>query len=89
VVRANLAAIDGRVDAPIMNVCTGEETSTADLARRLVVELGSSSEVRSGPRRAGDLERSVLDPSRCHALLGPVTSLADGLRLTAEWFRSR
>jgi UDP-glucose 4-epimerase len=89
VVRANLAAIDGRIAAPIMNVCTGEPTSTADIAKHLATELAAKSEVRSGPRRAGDLERSVLDPTQCQRILGPLTNLADGLRITAHWFRDQ
>lgn len=86
VVRANMAAIEGRIEQPIVNVCTGEATSTQLLAERLQRELGNQVEVRSGPRRAGDLERSVLDPTRYQALIGQPTSLDEGLRQTAHWF---
>jgi len=86
VVRANLAAIDGKIEQPIINVCTGEATTTKMLADALLQELGKGSEVKPGPRRAGDLERSVLDPSDFHGKLGPVTSLSDGLKKTARWF---
>jgi UDP-glucose 4-epimerase len=89
VVRANLAAIDGRIAVPVMNVCTGVGTSTRQLAQKLITELGSHSELRDGPRRAGDVERSVLDPTLCQQVLGPVTSIDDGLRLTAQWFKGR
>jgi UDP-glucose 4-epimerase len=86
VVRANLAAIDGLVTRPIMNVCTGEATSTRLLADHLQQQLGQATEVRDGPRRAGDLERSVLDPTLCISVLGELTSREAGLAQTARWF---
>jgi UDP-glucose 4-epimerase len=86
VVRANMAAIDGRVQEPVLNVCTGEATSTQVLAEHLQNVLGCAGELRFGPRRAGDVERSVLDPSRFDATLGHSTPLAEGLEKTAQWF---
>jgi UDP-glucose 4-epimerase len=86
VVRANLAAVDGQIEQPIINVCTGEATTTKMIAEFLRQELGTSSEVRPGPRRPGDLERSVLDPTQFHKKLGPTTSLSEGLKQTARWF---
>jgi UDP-glucose 4-epimerase len=88
VVRANMAAIDGRIREPIMNVCTGEATSTRVLAEQLQ-KLIARSELKAGPRRPGDLERSVLDPTLCLTVLGQVTPLEEGLRRTAAWFRER
>jgi UDP-glucose 4-epimerase len=89
VVRANLAAIEGKIERPIMNVCTGDATSTKMLADQLQKELGKSGEVRPGPRRGGDLERSVLDPTYCLSVLGSLTSLEEGLAQTAKWFAQR
>lgn len=86
VVRANLAAIEGKIERPIMNVCAGEPVTTRALADHLLRELGGSSEVKNGPRRAGDLERSVLDPTYCQSVIGPATALAEGLTKTARWF---
>jgi UDP-glucose 4-epimerase len=86
VVRANMAAIEGRIAAPVLNVCTGEATSTQTLAERLQRVLGSASELKFGARRAGDVERSVLDPTRFTAALGKPTELAEGLEITARWF---
>lgn len=88
VVRANLAALDGRITDPVLNVCTGVATDTRTLAEHLRDHLGSASEITSGPHRAGDVERSVLDPTRLLAVLGEVTPLATGLARTADWFRS-
>ena len=87
VVGANLAAMDARIEAPVLNVCTGVPTDTRTLAERMREQLGSSSELRDGPHRAGDVERSVLDPTRLHAVLGEGTPLAEGLAATADWFR--
>ena len=41
------------------------------------------------PVRAGDLKRSVLDPSDFTRRLGAPTSFADGLAKTVLWFRGR
>lgn len=89
VVKANLAAIDGAVAEPLLNVCTGEATPTQVLADVLQRELGAGSEVRFGARRPGDLERSVLDPTRCRQVVGTATPLAEGLARTARWFKER
>ena len=89
VVRANLAAINGEIERPIMNVCTGEATSTRMLSDALQRELGTGSEIRVGARREGDLERSVLDPTYCRSIIGGATSLDDGLTQTARWFAAQ
>jgi UDP-glucose 4-epimerase len=86
VVRANMAAIDGKIALPVLNVCTGSATTTKMIAEELAKELGAAAEVKQGPRRAGDLERSVLDPTRLIELLGQPTPLAAGLKKTAAWF---
>lgn len=87
VVRANLAAIDGSLNEPMINVCTGVGTSTRELTNEIVALTGSKSEVRSGPRRAGDVERSVLDPGSPPPL-GECVSLRDGLQATVDWFKA-
>jgi UDP-glucose 4-epimerase len=86
VVRANMAAIDGKIAMPILNVCTGFATNTKMIADELQAELGAAVEVKQGGRRPGDLERSVLDPTRLIELLGKPTELKDGLKKTAAWF---
>jgi len=87
VVRANMAAIDDRIGAEVINVCSGVATSTLELAQMIRVLSDSSGDITFGPRRAGDVERSVLDPGQ--AALGPTTDLRDGLRRTVDWFRSQ
>jgi UDP-glucose 4-epimerase len=86
VVAANLAAFDGRIDVPVLNVCTGVATDTRSLAKRLRDRLASPSEVRDGGHRAGDLERSVLDPTLLSRFLPERMPLAEGLASTADWF---
>jgi len=89
VVAANLAAFEGRVRAPLLNVGTGVATDTRSLAILLRARLASDSELRDGPHRPGDLERSVLDPTALAEVLPERTPLERGLARTADWFRSR
>jgi UDP-glucose 4-epimerase len=85
VVRANLSAIRGQIEAPIVNVCSGVETPTLEIAEMLKAAVGSGSEIRFGPRRPGDLQRSVLEPS---PEVPPKVALSEGLKLTVGWFRN-
>ncbi len=84
VVRANLLAIDGKLEPMVMNVGTGIGTSTGTLARELHKTMSSRSEIGHGARRPGDLERSVLRPHP--DLAQGLVPLAEGLRETAAWF---
>ena len=89
VVRANLAALEGTLAVPVLNVGSGAATSTGELARGLVAAASSSSPLEPSDVRAGDLERSVLDPSRFEKNIGAVTPLDAGLAATLAWFRDR
>lgn len=84
VVAANRLAIEGAELPPIVNVCTGVPTTTLQIAEALRATLGEDSELRYGPVRAGDLERSVLEPST--DLAATPATLTDGLAVTARWF---
>lgn len=86
VVRANLAALEGRLDVEVLNVGTGIATSTSELARTIAAATSRELVTRANPRRPGDLERSVLDPSNFVARFGPTTPLEIGLQTTADWF---
>lgn len=83
VVDANLRALDGRLEAPVVNVCTATPTSTMDLARALVENLGVEADIRHAARRAGDLERSVLEIGEFR----PSVQLREGIDRTVNWFR--
>ncbi|MEJ7592302.1 MAG: SDR family NAD(P)-dependent oxidoreductase [Planctomycetaceae bacterium] len=89
VVKANMAALQGQIPERVLNVGTGRETNTLQLAEHIRTTLSSHSEIRYGDRRAGDVERSLLDADRLAELLGPTVTVADGLKITAEWFRQR
>ena len=89
VVRANLAALEGRLEANLLNVGTGIATETYDLARRVVDLCGSQSQIVHGEPRPGDVARSVLDVSLAERLIGPLTPLSHGLQETVAWFRDR
>lgn len=86
VVRANVKAVAGELEATVLNVGTGEATTTRTLATTIADALGVHAKASDGDRRAGDIERSVLRP---HPELTPEVSLADGLAETAAWFRER
>ena len=86
--RANLAALAGRLPVRLMNVCTGAEVSTLDLAREISAVAGVELRSTFAPPRAGDIGRSVLDPTRFVAELGTPLPISEGLRHTFEWYRS-
>ncbi len=86
-VRANLAAFEGALDRRTVNIATGIGTSTRVLAEKLASLVDRPATVRDGEHRAGDLERSVLDPTVMTSILGGPTPLAEGLEVTADWFR--
>ena len=62
VVKANLLAIEDKLSKSPVNVCTGVATSTLELAHALEQVAGVKASLTNGPRREGDVERSVLDP---------------------------
>ena len=89
VVAANIAAIEGQITDPILNVGTGNETTTKQLADVLQLKIGRQVDVSPSEKRAGDIERSLLNADRLVELLGPVVAIDDGLGRTAEWFSAR
>jgi UDP-glucose 4-epimerase len=89
VARANVLALEGKLDVSLMNLGTGVGTTTRELARSLVTLARGGSVMVDGDPRLGDVERSVLDGSLALSKLGPFISLDEGLKLTAEWFRQR
>ena len=86
VVDWNLRAVRGEVGRPIVNVATGVGTTTQALAEDMKRAVKSGSEIRFGPVRVGDLERSVLEPERDART--PIT-LQQGVQRTLDWFRSQ
>ncbi len=90
IVAANLAAL-GRPGFHIYNVGTGVETTVVQIYQGLRTATGSDLEATHGPPSPGEQRRSSIDAGRIGRELGvaPRTSLAEGLRRTADWFRDR
>ncbi len=88
VVEANLRAIEGKLEADVVNVGTGVPCDTQTLAETLASAFGLTPELTFGPRREGDILRSVLKPSAELADIKRV-DLDEGLKATAAWYRSR
>ncbi len=87
VVTANLEAITAPPGT--YNVGTGVETDVNELYRRLEAVAGITAPALHGPAKAGEQQRSCLDPSRAASALGwrPRTSLDAGLQATVGYFR--
>lgn len=84
----NLQALRGNVEATILNVCTGLGLDTYTLAQELGTALKRDLQIKRAARRAGDVERSVLDPGPLDSVLGrPPQGIRQGLERTARWFR--
>jgi UDP-glucose 4-epimerase len=90
VVQANLAALE-REPCGAVNIGTGIETDVNRLAELMLAAAGTASEVKHGPAKAGEQRRSVIDHTKAAERLGwrPSVPLAEGLRRTVEWFRTR
>ena len=75
----------------VLNIGTGQETSVNELYTTLAAKAGADRPAVTAPPRAGELQRSCLDPSRARIHLGwqSWTSLEDGAGSVLEWFRSR
>lgn len=88
VVDAFLRAADAG-DGVFLNIGSGVETSIADLYDEVASLLDYPVRPQFEAPRAGDVTRSVLDPSRAGAELGwePFTPLRQGLAATIGWFR--
>ena len=85
---APLAARTGDPDQYAFNIGTGRETSVVDLAGTLGRLAGVTPSITHEPARAGELERSALDPAKAAALgWTPSILLADGARSLLDWMR--
>jgi UDP-glucose 4-epimerase len=82
VAEATLAA---QGHAGIFNVGTGVETSVLELADACARVAGVSVPLEHAPARAGELQRSVLDPSRAKHELGFRAEKPLDLGLAATW----
>ena len=92
VVQANLLAMF--TDNPnalnqVYNVAKGEQTTLNELFDRLREISGKNIKPIYGPERNGDIKHSLADISKAKKVLGydPVTSPAEGLRKTFDWYK--
>jgi UDP-glucose 4-epimerase len=87
VARATLAAAESA--GGVYNVGTGRETSVVELLELCQRIAGTEVSAQFVAARPGELQRSVLDPSRAVDELGwrPERNLEDGLRETWEFFK--
>ena len=90
VVRANVAALAGDYCGAV-NVGTGKETNVNELYAIIKRHTGGPGKAVHAAARDGELRRSVLDVSSAARVLNwkPMTTLADGLAETVDFFRSR
>ncbi|MFL5918665.1 MAG: NAD-dependent epimerase/dehydratase family protein [Gaiellaceae bacterium] len=88
VVAATVAAAGH--DGGVFNVGTGTETSVLELYEHIQRAAGIEREPEFAEPRPGELQRSVLDPSRAERELGwkPQYPLDAGLAQTWAWFSS-
>ncbi len=93
VVAANIAASEASVEkvgGTVMNIAGGSKTSVLQLVGMLNDVLGTSIDPIFADIRDGDIAHSSADISRAGELLDyhPEVSVLDGLRATAEYFKS-
>ncbi len=73
----------------VYNVGTGEGRTTLEVLRAVAEAAGRIPEVRPAPPRPGDLERSVLSPTKLMAHgWRPRVDFQEGIRKTVESFRT-
>jgi UDP-glucose 4-epimerase len=89
VVRANLLAVEGKLQANVVNVATGRGVTTLELAEAIEKTLGRPPKREFATRRAGDLERSVLEPNAELLAHGAGISLEHGIDETVRFFATR
>jgi nucleoside-diphosphate-sugar epimerase len=90
VVAANLAAAR-YTGALVANIAEGRQTTIRSLLERIAGEAGGPPAPRFGEPRAGDVRHSRASITRAQSELGwrPATSLEEGLKTTAAWYRAQ
>jgi UDP-glucose 4-epimerase len=89
VVEGNLLAMTAKgVAGKAYNLGAGERTTLNELLRHIGSLVGREPDARYEPPRLGDVKHSHADVSAAERDLGysPSVSIAEGLRLTLEWF---
>ncbi|HLK15884.1 MAG TPA: GDP-mannose 4,6-dehydratase, partial [Fimbriimonadaceae bacterium] len=78
-----------RGDGEVLNLGSGVETSTAELAELTVQVAGVPALTERRPERPGDVARACLSPEKAERVLGwkPTHDLRAGLTKTIRWYR--
>lgn len=90
VAEANALALDSGLEGgEVLNIACGAATTVNELYRLISATVGVSIPARRGPARQGDVRHSLADCSRARELLRfePSVDLAEGLRITAGYYR--
>ncbi|HEY5572143.1 MAG TPA: NAD-dependent epimerase/dehydratase family protein, partial [Anaerolineales bacterium] len=90
VVRANLLAAEcPQAAGGVFNICTGTEVSILDLVETLSQIIPGAALPEYGPRRPGDIYRSLGDPGRAAQVMNfrAEVNLAEGLAQTLQWMQ--
>jgi GDP-L-fucose synthase len=87
---AVVLAADALDDPTPVNIGTGSEVTIREIAELIAAATGYAGELRWNPDQPDGQPRRRLDTTRAESLIGfrAETPLADGIRLTLEWFRS-
>ncbi len=91
-VQANLLAVGEDMEpGTVLNVGTGQRVTINELFSELARLSGFRGEPQREPARGGDVRHSQASIERARARLGyePRVGLAEGLRRTLEWYRTR
>jgi len=92
VVHANLLAMKTEeTHGEAVNIACGEATTINELLSSLCKQCGEHIEAIYAESRPGDVKHSLADFTAAHELLGysPSMTFSDGIRLTADWHRTR
>jgi len=91
VVKANLAAatVGGDISGEVFNVACGVSTSVLGIVSALNAIMGKKIEPVFGPKRPGDVRKSLADVVKLEKRLGIKNFIpfAEGLKRTVEWFK--
>ena len=71
------------------NIATGTGTTLSHLAARIKELTGSSSQIRTGEVRTGEIVKFVADISKAKEKLGyqPKVMFEEGIKRTVEWYK--
>lgn len=90
VVAANVLAVTNKTVNGVFNVATGNAITINDLAKVVIEESGSKSEIVYQPERLGDIKHSLasIEETKAKLNFNPSFDLMKGLRETIKYFIS-